>query len=79
MPSTTSFRGTRPAARGSFPGAFDRLAEAREYFSLVETHLIDLTLVAETTIGESLRRELASQQPINLLRLRGGRRAVGSA
>ena len=60
-------QGDESAAREQLRGAFDRLTEAREYFYPVETHLVDLTLVAETTIGESLRRELASDQPINLL------------
>lgn len=38
--------------------SFDLLSEAREYFYPVESHLIDLTLVADTTLGSSLRREL---------------------
>lgn len=56
-----------PLAQEHLRSAFDRLMEAREYFFPVETHLIDLTLVAETTLGESLRRELGSDHPINLL------------
>ncbi len=47
--------------------AADRLTEAREYFYPVQTSLIDLTLVAETTLGERFRRELAAEVPINVL------------
>lgn len=55
------------AAREQLRFAFDRLTEAREYFYPVQTYLIDLTLVAETTLGEGMRRELASESPVNLL------------
>ena len=48
-------QGDAAAAREHLRGAFDRLTEAREYFYPAETNLIDLTLVASTTIGESLR------------------------
>jgi alpha-mannosidase len=52
-------QGDEPAAREQLRAAFDRLTEAREYFYL--------TLVADTTLGDSLRRELASEGPVNLL------------
>ncbi len=47
--------------------AFDLLHEAREYFYPVEAHLLDLTLIAETTLGQSLRDEMARPLPTNLL------------
>jgi len=47
--------------------AFDVLVEARERFYPVDAYLIDLTLVAPTTIGESLRRQLGQDAPQNLL------------
>jgi len=59
--------GDRQAARDGLQRAFDLLTEAREYFYPVETHLLDLTLVESTTLGESLRRELAARVPSNLL------------
>jgi len=62
-----ALEGDAEGARQQLRGAFDLLTEAREYFYPVETHLLDLTLVAPTTIGESLRAELASPGPINLL------------
>lgn len=60
-------QGDESGAHERLRSAFDRLTEAREYFYPVETQLIDLTLVAQTTLGESLRRELASDRPVNLL------------
>ncbi len=56
-----------PSACEHLRSAFDRLTEAREYFYPVETYLFDLTLVASTTLGASLRSELQSGWPVNLL------------
>ena len=53
--------------KAELQSAFDRLHEAREYFYPVETRLIDFTLAASTTLGESLRKELAAGSPRNLL------------
>ncbi|MEE8452481.1 MAG: hypothetical protein V3R99_11225, partial [Thermoguttaceae bacterium] len=55
------------AAKTQLQSAFDLLHESREYFYPVEAHLLDLTLVAPTTLGDSIRSELASQFPTNLL------------
>lgn len=52
--------GNAEAAREQLREAFDRLIESREYFYPVETHMLDLTLAASTTIGESLRKDLSS-------------------
>ncbi len=60
-------QGDAAAAREHLRAAFDRLTEAREYFYPAETNLMDLTLVAPTTIGESLRRELSSGRALNIL------------
>ncbi len=59
--------GRDETAREHLHSAFDLLTEAREYFYPVETYLLDLTLVAPTTIGPSLRAELARGGPLNLL------------
>ncbi len=59
--------GRDETAREQLHSAFDLLTEAREYFYPVETYLLDLTLVAPTTIGPSLRAELARGGPLNLL------------
>ncbi|HYW77943.1 MAG TPA: hypothetical protein VE890_00130, partial [Thermoguttaceae bacterium] len=55
------------AAKTQLQSAFDLLHESREYFYPVEAHLLDLTLVAPTTLGGSVRSELAGQFPSNLL------------
>ena len=62
-----SVGGNVESARDHLQSAFDLLTEAREYFYPVETYLVDLTLVAETTMGKSLRDDLASGGPVNLL------------
>jgi alpha-mannosidase len=55
------------ACRERLQSAFNVLNQAREYFYPVEAHLLDLTLVASTTLGQSLRDELAGGVPSNLL------------
>lgn len=59
--------GDPQGAREHLREAFDRLVEAREYFYPVETYLLDLTLVAHTTLGPSLRHELSCGRPVNVL------------
>lgn len=59
--------GDEDAAREHLTSAFDLLTEAREYFYPVETHLLDFTLVASTTIGPELDDLLARQAPTNLV------------
>ncbi len=61
------YEGDVENARVRLQAAFDLLHEAREYFYPVEAHLLDLTLVARSTIGAALRAELASPEPTNLL------------
>ncbi len=52
--------GDTEAARRHLQSAFDLLHHAREYFFPAEPRLFDLTLVASTTLGQSLRHELAA-------------------
>ena len=59
--------GDDEAAREHLRSAFDLLTEAREYFYPVETHLLDLTLVAPTTIGPDLEELLHRKAPTNLV------------
>ncbi len=54
-------------ARQHLKNAFETLYEARERFYPVDNFLIDVTLAAETTLGDSLRRELSGDVPFNLL------------
>lgn len=46
---------------------FDVLMEGRERFYPVDAYLLDLTLVAPSTMGASLRRELAQSTPGNVM------------
>ena len=62
-----ALEGDAQAAREHLQSSFNLLHEAREYFYPVESHLLDLTLVASTTLGQSLRGELATPSPTNLL------------
>ena len=59
--------GDAVAAREKLRACFDLLAEARERFYPVEAYLIELVLTAPTTLGPSLRRELAEPTPKSLL------------
>ena len=59
--------GDSTEARRHLQSAFDRLHEAREYFYPSEPRLLDLTLVASTTLGQALRDELAVATPCNML------------
>jgi alpha-mannosidase len=54
-------------AHEELQSCFDLLSEERDHYYPVDTFLLDLTLVADTTIGESLRAELKREGPINLV------------
>jgi len=59
-------------ARTRLQSAFDLLHTAREYYYPADSHLLDLTLVAPTTLGSSLRAQLSDSgadgaAPCNLL------------
>jgi alpha-mannosidase len=54
-------RGDVPAARTKLQAAFDLLHSAREYFYPSEAHLLDLTLVASTTLGAAFRDALGNR------------------
>lgn len=55
------------AARERLQKAFEVLLEARSHFYPVDTYLLDLTLLAETTLGPELTRTLQEPVPFNLL------------
>jgi alpha-mannosidase len=59
--------GDAESARRQLQTAFDRLHEAREYHYAVEPRLLDVTLVAGSTLGQPLRDELAAGEPRSLL------------
>ncbi len=60
-------QGDGETARTHLQGAFDRLHDAREYFYPTEPRLLDLTLLAATTLGKSLEKELQLPNQKNFL------------
>ena len=62
--------GDAAAAKQHLQSAFDRLHEAREYLYPIEARLLDLTLVAPSTLGDALREELAGGAAAQLAGLR---------
>lgn len=54
-------------AREKLAVCFDALNQSRSHFYPVECYLLDLTLLAPTTIGKALRFELARGVPLSLL------------
>ncbi len=65
--ASAAVAGDEAGARELLASCFACLYEARKYFYPVDVYLLDLTLVASTTLGESLRRELARSQAANLM------------
>ncbi len=59
--------GDEETTRQHLKNSFDVLVEARERFYPVDAYLVDLTLVAPTTVGPSLCRQLSADVPQNLL------------
>lgn len=66
-----ALEGDNQGARRRLQQCFDLLLDARERFYPADNYLLDLTLVADTTLGAQLDRELKQPLPINLL-LTGG-------
>lgn len=72
--SDEAIEAAKLAVAGDQSGTFDRLsrcfdliAEERDHYYSVEAFLFDITLVAPTTIGPSLKRQLESDLPTTLL------------
>lgn len=53
--------------RRRLQNCFDVLAQAREHFYPVDAYILDVVLVAATTLGPSLAKELASHTPVSVL------------
>lgn len=54
-------------AREKLGSCFDMLAEERNHYYPVDAFLLDMNLIAPSTLGASLRQELASDTPKNVL------------
>jgi alpha-mannosidase len=65
--AAAALREDEAAARDHLGKAFDVLAEARDRFYPTTAWLIDLTLVAPTTVGANLRHELEGPSAKNVL------------
>jgi alpha-mannosidase len=59
--------GNHVTKREELSRAFDLLADARNHVYSVDFYMIDITLLADTTLGETLRAKLAAGSPTNLL------------
>ncbi len=65
--ATAAVAGNDEEARKNLALCCNTLVESRGRYYPVDMSLVDLTLVAKTTIGAGLRKELAGETPINLL------------
>ncbi len=59
--------GNRDSVRDELTRAFDLLADARNHVYSVDFYVVDLALLANSTLGEPLRAKLAIDSPTNLL------------
>ena len=59
--------GDEAGARQQLRSCFDILGEERDHYYSVDAFLVDLTLLAPTTLGPSLHRQLNRTEPQNLL------------
>jgi alpha-mannosidase len=59
--------GDEEGCREKLSRGFDLISEERDHYYSVEAYLVDITLVAPTTIGGPLRRQLESEVPTTLL------------
>jgi alpha-mannosidase len=65
--ANAALSGNETEAREKLSACFDLLAQERDHYYPVDAFVLDLTLVASTTIGQTLRDELNSPTPVNLL------------
>jgi len=65
--ATATVKGDTQEARDRLSACFDVLAEERDHYYPVDAYILDVTLLAPTTIGQSLRDQLAGPIPSNLL------------
>lgn len=59
--------GNEELARDGLGRAFDLLTDARNHFYAVDFYLVDITLLAGSTLGEPLRAKLVAGPPTSLL------------
>lgn len=65
--AAAAVEGNLATAKEKLHACFSVLAEERDHYYPVDAFLLDLNLVAATTLGSTLRQELAQPSPTNLL------------
>ncbi len=65
--ASAAVAGIQELMREELGRAFDLLSDARNHVYSVDFYVIDVTLLATTTLGEPLREKLAAGSPTNLL------------
>jgi alpha-mannosidase len=65
--ATAFCNGDSAAAADALHAAFDLLAEERDHYFSADPHLIDLVLVAPSTLGPPLEESLRGDYPLNLM------------
>ncbi len=58
--------GNETEARDQLTACFDLLAQERDHYYAVEAYIVDVTLLASTTLGDPLRRQLEQEVPTNV-------------
>lgn len=65
--ASAAVAGNHAAEHDELGRAFDLLADARNHVYSVDFYIVDVTLLADSTLGPSLQAKLAQQSPTNLL------------
>ena len=65
--AVAAVEGNLATAKEKLHACFSVLAEERDHYYPVDAFLLDLNLAASTTLGSTLRQELAQQTPTNAL------------
>lgn len=65
--AAATVQGDEQEAREKLSACYDVLAEERDHYYPVDAYVLDLTLLAPSTVGQSLRDQLAGPIPSNLL------------
>jgi alpha-mannosidase len=62
-----ALEGDQETARDKLHSCFDLLSQERDHYYAVDAYVLDLTLVARETMGDSLAHELKLDTPVNIL------------
>ena len=62
-----ALQGDATVTKQKLTACFDLLAEERDHYYSVDAFVLDLTLVARTTVGETFREQLNAACPVNVM------------